>query len=206
MMKINICYVDDTIDNRLNRYLVEYCEQKNESSQEFVLNAYESQFLAGDDYKTLLQNPKVNSANILLIDSRLFENETSGLSKFTGEQFKIILRKVYPFIKTIVISQNEANAMSKTICKYKSSVGADNRMEAKRFYDTSLAPILQDYIFSTIEEYNVLEEIKNERAIDPVLVSNIQSAIDGISSTDLLEKKDLDVLIDLFNEVKNNYE
>lgn len=206
MININICYVDDIIDSRLNRYLVEYCEQKNIDAQDFFLNAHENQFLASDDYKSLLQNPKINSANILLIDSRLFENETSGLNKFTGEQFKIILRKVHPFIKTIVISQNEGKGISKTISKYKSRIGTNNREEARIFYDTVLAPILEDYIFSTIEEYQVLEEIKSEREIDPVLVANIQSTIDGITSTDLLEKKDLDELISLFNEVKKNYE
>ncbi|GAA0135161.1 hypothetical protein YSY43_20010 [Paenibacillus sp. YSY-4.3] len=199
---INIVYIDDWIDPILNRYLDEFCNDLNaRSTYDYVFKFEEYTFRKEDNYKTLLSNNLINSANIIVIDSWLFENKNSNLSKFTGEQFKIILKKVLPFIKTIVISQNELDSVSLTIKKFKSS----SSETYKQYYDENLEPVLHKHILSIIEEFEVLEQLTLDEEVDPILVESIQSTIEGIMETTLFEKEDLDELIKLFKEVKSNY-
>ena len=228
MENINICYIDDRLDREIERYLDQLCIFLNEQNQlqditenefyddtvkneitrfvnkkdiykeyEFKYESYK--FKPGDDYKKLLDNEVVSKANIIVIDSRLFENENSSLSKFTGEQFKIILRQVFPFIKTIVISQNGGNDDSLTVEKWKGVI------QSKDHYHQHLLPILIRNILSTIEEHRILSQLTLENEIDPVLIGTIHNTISGMVDTALFEKQDLDELINLFKEVKNNY-
>ncbi|MFE4570864.1 hypothetical protein [Paenibacillus chitinolyticus] len=201
---ITICYIDDRNDPILSRYLDEFCNKYNEENiNKYELNSVDYTFQHTDNYKTLLSNDRINRANIIVIDSKLFENENSSLSKFTGEQFKIILRQVLPFIKTIVISQNPASSDSLTIQKFQSAVSSSNY---KDYYDESLKPILIQNILQTVEEHEILSELAQENEVDSLLLGTIQSTILGIRDTALFEKDDLDELIKLFNEVKLRYE
>jgi len=229
MKNINICYIDDRLDREIERYLDQLCIFLNKQNQlqettenefydvdtvkneitrfinkrdiykeyEFKYESYK--FKPGDDYKKLLDNEVVSKANIIVIDSRLFENENSLLSKFTGEQFKIILRQVFPFIKTIVISQNGGNDDSLTVEKWKGFI------QSKDHYHQHLLPILIRNILSTIEEHRILSQLTLENEVDPVLIGTIHNTISGMVDTALFEKQDLDELINLFKEVKNNY-
>lgn len=200
---INVCYIDDRIDFMLDRYLDEYCKKQNkENKYEYQLEFADYEFEFTDNYKTLLNNNVINQANIIVIDSRLFENENSSLSKFTGEQFKIILRQVLPFIKTIVISQNDSKSDSLTIRKFQST---NNAQSAKDYYNDFLEPILNESIIATIEEFKILNQLSQEDEVDSVLIGTIQNTISGIRDTALFEKEDLDNLIKLFNEVKVKY-
>lgn len=199
---INICYIDDRLDNILDRYLDVFCKDYNQTNEyQYHLVFSDYTFKNTDNYKTLLSNSMINSSNIIIIDSRLFENENSSLSKFTGEQFKIILRQILPFIKTIVISQNATNSDSLTLKKFQTN-GSINLERSKEYYDEALAPILKRNILATIEEFEVLNQLTLDNEVDPVLVGTIQTTIAGIHDTALFEKDDLDKLIELFNEVK----
>lgn len=203
---INICYIDDRIDNILDRYLDVFCKDYNQTDKsKYHLIFSDYTFKSTDNYKTLLSNSMINRSNIIIIDSRLFENENSSLSKFTGEQFKIILRQILPFIKTIVISQNATNSDSLTLKKFQTN-GSMNLERSKEYYDKALAPILKRNILATIEEFEVLNQLTLDNEVDPVLVGTIQSTIAGIHDTALFEKEDLDKLIELFNEVKIKYD
>lgn len=203
---INICYIDDRIDNILDRYLDVFCKKYNQTNEyKYHLAFSDYTFNSTDNYKTLLSNSIINSSNIIIVDSRLFENENSSLSKFTGEQFKIILRQILPFIKTIVISQNATNSDSLTLKKFQTN-GSMDLESSSEYYDKTLAPMLHRNILSAIEEFEVLNQLTLDNEVDPVLVGTIQSTIAGIHDTALFEKEDLDKLIKLFNEVKINYD
>lgn len=226
---INICYIDDDINLGTERYINEFCREFNKyiSGQiegfsyyeakdnnvdlEKILNnkslfyGYELKFTkykftTEDTYKTLLENKLVMDSNIIIIDSALFENGDSPLNKFTGEQFKIILRQLLPFIKTIVISQNGGKMDSTTVEKWK-GIG-----DLKLFYNKKLLPILSRNIFNTLEEQQILKQLSKENAFDEVLVDTIKNTSLGIIDTALFEKTDLDQLINLFNEVKSHYD
>ncbi|MGY4789060.1 hypothetical protein ACVNSY_19560 [Bacillus sp. OHL2] len=204
---INICYIDDTPDSMLSRYLDKYCESySKENDNGYNLTHSDYTFSKVDNYKSLLKNTTVTKSNIIIIDSWLFENQNSTLGKFTGEEFKIILRQVLPFIKTIVISQNDTDKRSLTIKKFQSIGSYNSREESEDFYAKELGPLLEMNIKSTIEEFAVLGKIEEDKEIDQVLISTIQTTIKGIQDKALFEKEDLDKLILLFNEVKENYE
>ena len=68
---------------------------------DIVLNVSEHEFKPAEGYKSLLIKQEVVTANIILIDSRLFENSSANDGKFSGEEFKVILRKQFPFIDFI---------------------------------------------------------------------------------------------------------
>lgn len=56
---------------------------------------------------------------MIFIDSQLFQNNTASNGKYTGEQFKLILKKIFPYIEVIVITQNEIpEEFTSTIAKY----------------------------------------------------------------------------------------
>lgn len=48
-------------------------------------------FNSEEGYESLINNTEVRTANIIFIDSKLFENRNTN-GKFTGEEFKIILK------------------------------------------------------------------------------------------------------------------
>lgn len=203
---VRICYIDDRIDNMLDRYLDEYCNEQNlKGNLKYRLDFVDYTFEITDNYKTLLSNNAINSSNIIVIDSRLFENENSSLSKFTGEQFKIILKQFLPFIKTIVISQNDSYSDSLTIQKFQSNA-INSIEESKTHYNEHLSDLLYQNIIATIEEFEVLDQLKLDNEVDSLLIGTIQSTIAGIHETTIFEKEELDKLIELFNEVKIKYE
>lgn len=91
MEEYNLLYIDDDIDSQLSEYLDK--DLKNALQSDIVLNISEHEFKPAEGYKSLLENPQVATANIILIDSRLFENNSATDGKFSGEEFKIILKK-----------------------------------------------------------------------------------------------------------------
>ena len=87
MEEYNLLYIDDDIDSQLSEYLDK--DLKNALQSDIVLNISEHEFKPAEGYKSLLENPQVATANIILIDSRLFENNSATDGKFSGEEFKI---------------------------------------------------------------------------------------------------------------------
>ena len=133
MEEFSLVYIDDTPDTILGRYLdgldVMYAEKG------YKINYSEILFETEDDYNFLLKDERVQTANILIIDSMLFENKTAKDGKFTGEEFKFVLQKFYPFIEVIVISQNDLDPGISMISKY-----VKNLRETGRDYYARIIP------------------------------------------------------------------
>ena len=114
--KINLVYIDDDRDEAISAYLEE--DYQNDT---YDVEYQEIQFEGDKGYESLLDSPEVTKANVILIDSRLFENDSIKCKgKFSGEEFRMILRKVFPFIEVLVISQNGENKDFEIIPKYRS--------------------------------------------------------------------------------------
>lgn len=201
---IKICYVDDGIEIFLSEYLDDFCSNYNESETgNYQLDYSETSFdISRDNYKTLLNNRDVNEANILIIDSNLFNDYEVGNQKLTGEKFKFILKYALPYIKTVVITQNDIKDDSMTLKKYRSQ---DKTKTATEHYDETLREKLLIHINQTIEDRNMYEQIMEDDGIDRQLSSSIDSAISGIVVETIFEKEDIDKLIEIFEEVKNTY-
>lgn len=196
MEKINIVYVDDSPDVYLNLFLGSY------KGDEIKINYSTIIFKQDDSYKTLLENQVIRNANIVFIDSRLFENRGVG-GVFSGEEFKLILKKIFPYIEVIVISQKAIGEDFQTIKKYDLAGDVsdvdDIQKSAFDFYSREIIPLIKEKIQNVIEFRIILERIQNEKIeIDKYLVENIENSIKGTDEYDQLSSDDLDKVIKEF--------
>ena len=113
MDKFALVYIDDRPDSALTRYLDDEFQGEN-----YEIEFSEIIFKPDEKYESLLFNPIVSSANIILVDSWLFENHTVTGGKITGEEFKLVLKKFFPFIEVVVITQNGTDGAIDKIAKY----------------------------------------------------------------------------------------
>lgn len=192
MDKINIVYIDDRHDEILSRYLGEdYTNANFEIEHEDIL------FNPNEGYESLMRNPSVMHANIIIIDSRLFENSAT-ISKFTGEEFKLILKKYYPFVEVIVITQNDADAKVGTISKY----NPNSDVDGPEYYANKLPPYLNTAINNILTFRELASRLESNESWEPILKEKIIESLQGINTYDALTKKDIDDLISAFKEIQ----
>ena len=193
MREINIVYIDDKPDPSLSRYL-----DTEFSSDQFSKVYEEILFNPADGYESLMKNPLVQTANIVVIDSMLFENSGTVSGKFSGEEFKIILKKYYPFIEVIVITQNEPETTMGTIAKYSKTPD----ISASEYYGRVLPELIHN-AYSNIEKYRAIaDKLNDNSALDKYLVEKVMNSLDGISVYDELTKSDIDSLIAAFQKIE----
>lgn len=193
MREIKIVYIDDKPDPSLSRYL-----DTEFSSDQFSKVYEEIPFNPADGYESLMKNPLVQTANIVVIDSMLFENSGTVSGKFSGEEFKIILKKYYPFIEVIVITQNEPETTMGTIAKYSKTPD----ISASEYYGRVLPELIHNAYFN-IEKYRSIADKLNENsALDKYLVEKVMNSLDGTSVYDELTKSDIDSLIAAFQKIE----
>lgn len=193
MEKYNLLYIDDSPEQGLSRYL-----DREYSNNKCEINYSEIQFRPEDGYECLIRNAKVQEANIIFIDSRLFENRSAADGKFTGEEFKIILKKYYPFIEVIVITQNEAEPNVGTISKYDSSCG-----KTSNEYYHELLPDIIDKSIDNISIYRRLAgKLETNSSWERALIEKILNSLNGIGAYDELSKTDIDKLIFEFKQIQ----
>lgn len=192
MDKINIVYIDDRHDEILSRYLgEEYAISDFEIEHEDIL------FAPSEGYESLIQNPSVMHSNIIIIDSRLFENSTAS-SKFTGEEFKLILKKYYPFIEVIVITQNNADAKVGTISKYNPNSG----VSGLEYYANELPPRINEAIKNIVTFRELAIRLESNESWEPIIKEKIIASLQGLNTYDELTKTDIDNLISAFQEIQ----
>lgn len=191
--EINLLYIDDEIDTCLSEYLDKY------KNSQYTINYEELKFDSHEGYENLIKNEKVSKANIIIIDSKLFENNTANCQKIFGEEIKLILRKYYPFIEVIVITQNKADSKLGIIAKYSSSRGSISSLE---YYKDSLEQHINKAIENILLYRHLEEKLKENTSLETVLKEKISNSILGISDYDELKKKDIDELIESFKELQ----
>lgn len=192
MREINIIYIDDKPDPSLSRYL-----DADFSNPQFSKVYNEILFNPADGYESLIKNSLVQTANIIIIDSMLFENSNIVSGKFSGEEFKIILKKYYPFIEVIVITQNEPETSMGTISKYNKSQDESS----SEYYGRILPGLIHD-AYSNIEKYHsIADKLSENSALDRYLVEKVMSSLNGTSIYDELTKSDIDNLIVAFQKI-----
>lgn len=191
MSEINITYVDDSIDTKLSRFLETTFGNKYE----------EYEFDCNNGYEDLLNSDQIRRSNIVIIDSKLFEDDHVHDKKFTGEEFKLILRKIYPFVEVLVITQNEELIEDQFVRKYKEKKDGSNATE---YYEKALLP----YINRSIENLNtyrkIADKLKNNTDIDTMLVDKIMNSLNGIDEYDELKSEEVDKLIKAFEELQKS--
>lgn len=194
MTDITILYIDDLIDPHITKYIDSSIKisDVNIITSEYTFN------INSDTYKTILENKEIQKADIILIDSRLFENARTGSSKISGEEIKIIITKFFPYKSIIVISQNGSNKELGILGKYKYS----KNLSQKEYYDNEWKPIIEKAIDDVLIIRNINSQLRNNDNIETIVKEKIENAIDGICQYDELSKNDIDECIKTFQEIK----
>ena len=195
MDKYSLIYIDDNPETALTRYLDEDFHGDN-----YEIVCSEIIFKPDEGYESLLSDQRFSSANIILIDSRLFENRTATNAKFSGEEFKLILKKIFPFIEVIVITQNGTDSEIKKIAKYDKAFGES----AAEYYASNLPKIINKAV-SDIQQYRLLADlVKKNDTWDAVLKDKVIATLKGTTTYDKLTKDDIDSLILAFKEIQES--
>ncbi len=135
----------------------------------------------------------------ILIDSKLFENDSiKNKVKFSGEEFRMILRKVFPFIEVLVISKNGENKDFDIIPKYRS----ESEQTAKEYYDGVLKDKIEESINHIITFRNISKKLENNSGIEKFLVEKAVNSLNGLNMYEDLSKKDIDDLIAAFQSIE----
>lgn len=193
MKNISFLYIDDVPEPALARYL-----DKGYKNGKYNIEYSDIIFHPKDGYESLLKDPKVRAANIIFVDSRLFENQNAMNGKFTGEEFKLVLKKFYPYIEVLVITQNTIDGDISMIAKYNPSCGKN----AAEYYSSSL-PIYINNAIASIEQYWLLsEKLSNNENWDAMLKSKVLATLNGNDQYDELTKADVDNLIQAFKDIQ----
>lgn len=192
--KIKLVYIDDDLDEAISAYLAEAYQ-----NEEYDVKYQEISFEGDKGYESLLDSLEVASANVILIDSRLFENDRIKYKgKFSGEEFRLVLRKVFPFIEVLVISQNGENKNFDIIPKYRSG-STENAMQ---YYNRVLKNKIDESIKRVITFRNISKKLETNSGIEKFLVEKTVDSLNGINEYDDLSKEDVDRLIMAFENMK----
>ena len=197
MEVIKICYVDDDIDLYASRYLrTEYaCDESEIQYKQCV-------FLEEDTYESLLKKDEVKEADVIIVDSKLFKNANIANDKLSGEEFSIIIRKIFPYKEIMVITQNDIDDECLIFKKYDSSTGQD----ATLFFEKQWKPILDKAIKNILTCHKWLKQIEEKNYVETYLLEKIQSSLEGNAEYEGLTVKDIDKLVEAFESVKGKYE
>lgn len=197
METMNLLYIDDGIDPALSGYLSSLSRHLSSTFGSKV-NYSELPFKPDEGYESLLADKKVRAANVILIDSRLFENRTATNGKFSGEEFKVVLKKFYPFIEVIVITQNDSDTTLHIVGKYRPAFGPDST----EYYDKYLSPEIERAL-ENVAQYRLLAgKMKENKNWEQVLKEKVLGALDGADAYDELKKTDIDALISAFQQIQ----
>lgn len=187
---VRIVYIDDKIDNALSRYLDQL------SIKDINIQSKEIEFISNTQgYISLLEDDFVKSSNIVIIDSKLFENSDVN-EKFTGEEFKMIYTTAHPYSKVIVISQE--NDYEKYGTREKRDSGTNN-VNGVQFYEEQLGDLIRKHVEEIIFRRNILERLKenSEAYKGSLIVEKVDELMLGTSSYKDLTDEKLDSLIRL---------
>ncbi|MEG2347081.1 MAG: hypothetical protein RSB50_05295 [Cetobacterium sp.] len=192
--EVNLIYVDDMLDRDISKCLNKHKHDK------VVINYSEINFDSSYDYKKLIEEMKVQKVNLIVIDSALYI-ESDKRERFTGEQFKIILKNILPYAETIVISQNKQENNYGIIKKYNRDEVEEDK---KEYYEKSLSPVVNKKIEEILMGREMINLLEDEKIIDNSLIEKISLSVNGESQYSELKTEDINLLIKSFQELKES--
>ena len=187
--QVRLLYVDDVIDVGLSEYLILYAGQ---CTSRVSYDDY--RFKCDVSYVSFFKNSFVQNADIILLDSRLFQERDRG-PRYLGEELKIILKRYFPYKEVIIISQN---AVDVDYVKKFDKLGTEN--EVKCYYDKYLKPSLDQKVQTILDNRKIVEKVKENDLWDQYLKEHIADT-NSITYPDLTVEK-IDELIDEFKKIE----
>lgn len=197
---IKISYIDDNPDTTLSRYLDENYN-RDQNNIKYKYEEFRFELTDNDEYKDFLNSDAILEYDIILIDSKLFQNSEEG-ERYTGDQIKIIIKNLYPFKELIIISQNDPiNDYDDRIKKY--SERNYNSAEAVEYYNKNLKPTIKKAINNILNHRNSFKEIYDAKIFDKALIDNLKDSIENtLPKYKELTNEKIDEIIKSFNEIK----
>lgn len=145
---IKILYIDDQPD----LFLITYMNNQIRLSIKFQFD--ELELKSNQTYVDLLRNELVNNSDILLIDSKLFEDHTDS-QRFSGEELKFILQRICPSKEVIIITQNEMTLSKDIVPKFSNKEMGGNFSKSQEYYDKTLKPLLEYKIYKVLDDKQI---------------------------------------------------
>ncbi|HEM5989303.1 TPA: hypothetical protein U2B37_001428 [Streptococcus suis] len=197
---IKLTYIDDKLDPLLVEYL--YTISENEHIFEYDEYKFDS---GSDSYQSLLENTNIVSSDIIIVDSKLFENEfADSKSKFTGQELKVIFATANPFIQVIVITQNKNLEKYGAIKKFATERGSSGKEQeaANKYYDDVLKEEIGASIKKVIEIRNINQLLSENSSTyeQTLVVEKVNNLINKVPSYKELTDEKINELIDLIKE------
>lgn len=193
---MKIVYIDDNLESGISYYLYETLK-----SELYTFEIKFIDFKPESTYDDLLRSDIVKDSEVILIDSKLFRNDSVSDIKFTGEEFKIISRKLFPFKEVIVITQNAMPIEYGTVKKY-----SDESFGEDKYYEENLTPKILDACNNIDIYQKISEKVFSNKGIDKTLSERILNSINGTEEYDELSKTDIDLLIGEFKKLQVMYD
>ena len=197
MELITMLYVDDKIDLYVSRYLNSY--SNNKAEYKYSELKFENKY----SYEDLLENNEIQKADILFLDSMLFENGNVENNKISGEELGLIIKKIFPFKEIIVITQYQDKMEYSTLKKYNSNT---YQCDEDLFFQENWNKEIINATKNIILNRNILKNISSKRYVEKYLFEKMENSINGLSNYDNLTKADIDSLIKAFEEMRKLYE
>ena len=197
MELITMLYVDDKIDLYVSRYLNSY--SNNNAEYKYSELKFENKY----SYEDLLENNEIQKADILFLDSMLFENGNVENNKISGEELGLIIKKIFPFKEIIVITQYQDKMEYSTLKKYNSSTYT---CDVNSFFQDNWNEKIVNATKNILLNRNILKNISSKRYVEKYLFEKMENSINGLSNYDNLTKADIDSLIKAFEEMRKLYE
>ena len=198
MERFNIVYIDDQIDSGLSKYFDRRTYAAGIPDAEFQY--VEVKYNPADGYLSLIKMKEVQEANIIFVDSKLFSDNDAIDQKISGEEFKVILRKFYPYIEVIVITQNGADDELGTIPKYSALLNSD--MSMQDYYEATIPKYIQTAVLNIKQFRRLAEVLGKSQSWEKAMKEKVQAALDGMSQYDSLTADDITNLIAIFKEIQ----
>ena len=197
MELITMLYVDDKIDLYVSKYLNSY--SNNKAEYKYSELKFENKY----SYEDLLENDEIQKADILFLDSMLFENGNVENNKISGEELGLIIKKIFPFKEIIVITQYQDKMEYSTLKKYNSNTYL---CDVDSFFQDNWNKEIVNATQNIILNRNILKNISLKNYVEKFLFEKMENSINGVSNYENLTKMDIDNLIKAFEKVRKNYE
>lgn len=197
METINIVYVDDKIDLYVSGYL------SSLSSDEYLYKPKEITFSNGDSYDSMLSIEEIRTADILFLDSMLFENNRVDGNKLSGEELGFIIKKMFPFKEILVITQHQEKSDFSSLKKYNSNTFGFSPAEFfKQYWEDTILQASHNIV----QNRKILEKLSSKHYVEKMLLEKLEATMSGQVNYENLTKTDIDKLIESFEEMRKVYD
>ena len=189
---ITILYVDDDLDNDILYYLKECL-----NNERYI--TIEKEFHDSENLANIINSCEVKSADIILIDSKLFEKENAEVL-FSGEEIKTIIRDIYPYKEVFVITQNDLDSDIQIIKKYNRSSNKQSELEnVTSYYNKEIKCRIEASVRNIDEYRHVIQSEHNNKLKD--VFNRLTSIINSEIEYSDLRREDIDKLVNAMKEI-----